>query len=234
MRLNKYISQAGIASRRKADELIISGKVAVGGKTVTEPFYDVEKGESVAVDGKDIYSAAKKVYFILNKPKGYITTTTDEQDRPTVMDLVKDVPERVFPVGRLDGPTTGLLIMTNDGDFAYRLMHPKFEKTKTYRAYIRGVVSKEKAGTLRKGVDIGGYKTLPAEVQVIKQNVNNALVEIKIREGRNRQVRKMFAVVGLKVVELERVAIGDVYLGHLKTGHIRKMTRSEIESLLLG
>jgi len=232
MRLNKYIAQAGVASRRKADELIIGGKVKVGGETVTEPFYDVQEGERVSVGGKDIGAAAKKVYFILNKPKGYITTTSDERDRPTVMELAADAPERVFPVGRLDAATTGLLIMTNDGDFAYRLMHPKYEKSKTYRVLVRGVLSNEKAAKLRKGVDIGGYTTLPAELHIIKQNASNALAEIKIREGRNRQVRKMFSAVGLKVMELERTAIGGVYLGHLKAGHMRKMTRSEIESLL--
>jgi 23S rRNA pseudouridine2605 synthase len=232
MRLNKYIAQAGITSRRRADELIISGKVNIDGEAVTVPYYDVKDGEKVTVDGKEIYTAAKKVYYILNKPKGYITTTADERDRPTVMELVKDVPERVFPVGRLDGPTTGLLIMTNDGDFSYKLTHPKYEKSKTYRASVRGVLSNEKAAKLRKGVDIGGYITMPAGVHVMKQNAKNVLVEIKIREGRNRQVRKMFTAVGLKVMELERVAIGDVYLGHLKAGHMRKMTRTEIESLL--
>ena len=231
MRLNKYISQTGIASRRKADELIAAGKVSVNGVVVYEPFYDIEKEEKVIVEGKEVKAAKKKIYFILNKPKGYITTTSDERDRPTVMEFTKDMPERVFPVGRLDGPTTGLLIMTNDGDFAYKLMHPKYEKPKTYRAVVRGVLSREKVAKLRKGLDIEGYVTKPAEVHVIKQSAGSALVEIKIKEGRNRQIRKMFAAVGLKVIELERIAIGNVFLGHLKSGHVRKMTRAEIDSL---
>ena len=232
MRLNKYISQTGFTSRRKADELIAAGKVSVNGEVILAPFFDVEDGERVIVDGKEVKAAKKKIYFILNKPKGYITTTSDERDRPTVMEFTRDIPERVFPVGRLDGPTTGLLIMTNDGDFAYKLMHPKYEKQKTYKAIVRGALSKEKIAKLRKGLDIEGYITKPAEVNVIKQSAGSALIEIKIKEGRNRQIRKMFAAVGLRVLELERVAIGSVYLGHLKSGHIRKMTRTEIESLL--
>ena len=231
MRLNKYISQAGVTSRRKADELIAAGKVTVDGEVVNVPYFEVESGHRVCMEGREIGASVKKVYYILNKPKGYITTTSDEKDRPTVMELVQDAPGRVFPIGRLDGQTSGLLIMTNDGDFAYKLMHPKYEKTKTYRAFVKGVLSKEKIAKLRKGVDIGGYITLPAEVAVLKQGAGSAIVEMKIKEGKNRQVRKMFSAIGCKVIELERVAIGDVFLGHLKPGHIRKMTRAEIETL---
>lgn len=233
MRLNKYIAQAGAASRRKADELIAAGKVRVDGRVVTAPGTDVAEGQTVSVDGREIKPAAKKVYLILNKPKGYITTTSDEQNRPTVMELVRDEPERVFPVGRLDGQTTGLLIMTNDGDFAYRLTHPKHEMLKTYRAHVSGSLSKEKLAKLRRGVDIGGYVTAPAQADVVKQNMNSAIVDIRLGEGKNRQVRKMFAAVGCRVTELERTAVGGVYLGRLKQGHTRKMTRAEIE-LLLG
>ena len=222
---------SGAASRRKADELIAAGKVKVGGKVVTAPGTDVAEGQSVSVDGKEIAPAAKKLYYILNKPKGYITTTADEKDRPTVMELLKDVPERVFPVGRLDGATTGLLILTNDGEFAYRLAHPKHETLKTYRAAVRGVLSREKLAKLKRGVDIGGYVTAPAHVELIKQGANSALVEIRLGEGKNRQVRKMFAAVGCRVTELERTAVGGVRLGRLKQGHIRKMTRAEIEIL---
>jgi len=232
MRLNKYIAMTGAASRRKADELIAAGKVRVGGRVVTTPGIDVREGQAVSVDGRELIPVTKKLYYILNKPKGYITTTSDEKDRPTVMELLKDVPERVFPVGRLDGPTTGLLILTNDGEFAYRLSHPRHEILKTYRAEIRGVLSKEKLAKLRKGVDIGGYITAPAYVDLLKQGANTALVEIRLGEGRNRQVRKMFAAVGCRVTGLERTAIGGVRLGRLKQGHIRKITRSEIEMLL--
>ena len=232
MRLNKYIAMAGVASRRKADELIAAGKVRVDGKSVTAPGIDIAEGQKVSVNGRDVSPATKKIYFVLNKPRGYITTTSDEKDRPTIMELLKDVPERVFPVGRLDGPTTGLLILTNDGEFAYRLAHPKHEILKTYRAYVRGALSREKLMKLRRGVDIGGYVTAPAYVEVVKQNASSAIVEIRLREGKNRQVRKMFAAVGCRVTELERTAIGGVRLGYLKQGHIRKMTRAEIEMLL--
>jgi len=233
VRLNKYIAQAGAASRRKADGLVAAGKVRVDGKTVTEPYFDVAEGMSVTVEGREIRPAAKKLYFILNKPKGYITSTSDERGRPTVMELARDAPERVFPVGRLDESTSGLLIMTNDGDFAYRVAHPKHETPKSYRAQVRGVVSNEKLSKLRRGVDIGGYVTAPAEVCVVRQGANTAVVDIRIHEGKNRQVRKMFAAVGCRVMELERTAIGGVRLGRLKQGHMRKMTREEIE-LLLG
>jgi len=232
MRLNKYIAVTGAASRRKADELIAAGKVRIDGKTVTTPGIDVADGQSVSVNGREVSPAAKKLYYILNKPKGYITTTADEKDRLTVMDLLKDLPERVFPVGRLDGLTTGLLILTNDGEFAYRLAHPKHEILKTYRALVRGVLSKEKLAKLRRGVDIGGYVTAPAHVRIVKQSANSVLVEIRLGEGKNRQIRKMFAAVGCRVAELERTAIGGVRLGYLKQGHIRKMTRAEIEMLL--
>ncbi|MCL1895302.1 MAG: rRNA pseudouridine synthase [Clostridiales bacterium] len=233
MRLNKYLAQAGVASRRKADGLIAAGKVMVGGRTVTELGFDVADGQQVSVEGKVIAPQVKKTYLILNKPKGYITTTVDERGRPTVMELVQDAPGRVFPVGRLDEKTTGLLIMTNDGDFANRLMHPKHGLIKAYRAHISGVISKEKLAKLRKGVDIGGYVTAPAYVELVKQGANSAVIEIRIGEGRNRQVRKMFAAVGCRVMELERTAVGGVLLGRLKQGHTRKMTRAEIE-LLLG
>ena len=232
MRLNKYIAMAGAASRRKADELIAAGKVRVDGEVVTRPGSDVAEGQVVSVDGKELVPAAKKLYYILNKPKGYITTTADEKGRPTVTELLTDVPERLFPVGRLDGPTTGLLILTNDGDFAYKLAHPKHEILKTYRAHVQGALSKEKIARLRKGVDVGGYVTAPAYVEVLKQGAKTAIVEIRLHEGKNRQVRKMFAAVGCRVTELERTSVGSVRLGYLKPGHIRKMTRQEIEMML--
>lgn len=231
MRLNKYIAQAGIASRRKADELIASGNVKINGLVVRELGTDVKEGDVVEVNGKRIEPAEKKVYIVLNKPLGYVTTSSDDKDRATVLDLVADIPERVFPVGRLDYNTSGLLIMTNDGDLAYRLTHPKHHVYKTYRALVQGVLSRERIAKLRKGVDIGGFVTSPAQVQVIKQGERSAIVEIKIYEGKNRQVRKMFAAVGNKVNTLERIAIGEIRLGRMKEGHYRKLTREEVEYL---
>lgn len=231
MRLNRYIAQAGLASRRKADELIENGNVRVNGKPVKQMGYLVQEGDKVEVNGTLVEAPEKAVYYALNKPKGYITSTDDEKSRPVVINLLTDVTARVFPVGRLDYNTSGLLLMTNDGNLAYRLSHPKHEVTKTYLALVSGALSKEKLAKLRKGVDIGGYITKPAQVQIIKQGERSSLVEITIHEGKNRQVRKMFAAVGNKVVELQRTAIGEIKLGRLLEGHYRKLTKVELDYL---
>lgn len=231
MRLNKYIATAGITSRRKADQLIANGNVKINGVSVQEMGYNVVDGDVVEVNGRVIEPDSRKVYIMLNKPLGYITSAKDEQDRPTVMDLVADISERVFPVGRLDLNTTGLLIMTNDGDFSQAMSHPRNKVYKTYRARVTGVISDERIHKLEKGVDIGGFVTSPAIVKRIKQSSGSAIVEIKIHEGKNRQVRKMFSAVGNKVLELERISVGDLYLGNLMRGHYRKLTRQEVEAL---
>ncbi len=231
MRINKYIAQAGIASRRKADELITNGNVKVNGAVMKELGYDVKDGDDVQVNGTQVKNNRKLVYVLVNKPLGMITSAKDEKDRATVMELVQDIDERLFPVGRLDYNTTGALIMTNDGKLTYRITHPKHELEKTYRVLVKGVVSEEKVRRLRSGVDIGGYITKKAKVQIIKGGQNSTLVEVSIHEGKNRQVRKMFAAVGNPVQELERVAIGKIRLGHLKPGHYRKLTREEVEYL---
>lgn len=234
MRINKYIAQAGVASRRKADELIANGNVKVNGLTLKEPGYDVVTGDVVEVNGRKIEAEEKKVYLLLHKPVGYITSVSDDRDRPTVMDLVQDVDARIFPVGRLDYNTSGMLIMTNDGDFAYRLSHPKHEMPKTYRAVVAGVLSKEKCAKLSEGVDIGGFVTSKAKVEVVKGHPRSTVVDITIHEGKNRQVRKMFKAVGNNVQELQRIAIGDIRLGRLAEGHYRKLTRDEVEYLKSG
>ena len=231
MRINKSIAPAGVASRRKADELIACGNVRVNGAVLREPGYDVAEGDVVEVNGRRVQAEDKKVYILLNKPVGYVTTVSDDRDRDTVMDLVRDVDARIFPVGRLDYNTSGMLIMTNDGDFAYHLTHPKHEMTKTYRARVSGVLSKEKCARLENGVDIGGFVTSKAKVSVIKGLPRSTIVDITIHEGKNRQVRKMFKAVGNPVQELTRVAIGNVHLGRLAEGHYRKLTREEIEYL---
>ena len=230
-RLNKYISNSGLTSRRKADELIFNGNVRVNGVVIKEPGYQVTDDDKVMVNGRLIIAQREKVYVVINKPLGYVTTMDDEYNRPIVADLVSDFQERLFPVGRLDYNTTGLLIMTNDGNMAYRLTHPKHEVTKTYRARIAGYISDTKLNMLRRGVDIGGFVTSRARVQVVKQMKRSTIVEIEIHEGKNRQVRKMFSKVGHPVQELERVAIGDIKLGRLATGHYRKLTEDEIKYL---
>jgi 23S rRNA pseudouridine2605 synthase len=231
MRLNKYIADAGICSRRKADELIANGNVKVNKAVVKEMGYQVEDGDEVIVNGTKIETKGKKVYVVVNKPKGYITSMDDDKERLTVAELVADIPERLFPVGRLDYNTTGLLIMTNDGQLTYTLTHPKHEVYKTYVAKVAGIISDKRLAMLRKGVDIGGFVTSPAKVKVIKQMPRHAVVEISIKEGKNRQVRKMFAAVGNKVQELQRVSIGEIRLGRLMEGHYRKLTKEEIEYL---
>ena len=231
MRINKYIACAGVASRRKADELIANGNVRVNGLVLREPSYDVVEGDIVEVNGRRIETSEKKVYILLNKPTGYVTTVSDDRERDTVMDLVADVDARIFPVGRLDYNTSGMLIMTNDGDFAYKLTHPKHEMPKTYRALVSGVLSDEKCGRLERGVDIGGFRTSPAKVKIVRGLSNATLVDITIHEGKNRQVRKMFRAVGNPVKQLQRIAIGDIRLGRLAEGHYRKLTREEIEYL---
>lgn len=232
MRLNKYIAQAGLASRRKADELIQNGNIKINGITVKEMGIEVKEGDVVEVNGRVLEGSAQKpVYVMLNKPLGYITTSADEKGRPTVLQLVADVDARLFPVGRLDYNTSGLLLLTNDGDMAYRLTHPKHQIYKTYRARVSGVLSRERVNRLQNGVDIGGFVTSKAIVKVVKQGERSAIVEIQIAEGKNRQVRKMFAAVGNKVQELERIAVGDLILGRLMVGHYRKLTPKEIEYL---
>lgn len=231
MRLNKYIAQAGVASRRKADELILAGKVKINGAVLDTPGYDVADSDTVEVGGTVLSPVKKHIYVMVNKPKGYVTTASDDKDRLTVMDLLNDITERIFPVGRLDYNTTGLLLLTNDGDLAYQLTHPKHQMPKTYRVRVDGYLSLEGVSRLKKGVDIGGFVTSKAEVTVIKQLERSAIVEITICEGKNRQIRKMFATLGNKVIELERISIGNLQLGHLKVGHYRNLSPKEIEYL---
>lgn len=231
MRLNKYIASAGICSRRKADELIENGNVKVNGAVVKTMGWQVEEDDVVEANGRVIEAVNKKIYVVVNKPLGYITSMQDEKDRDTVADLVADIPQRLFPVGRLDYNTTGLLIMTNDGELTQTLTHPRHEVYKTYVAKVAGVISDSRLAKLRKGVDIGGFVTSPAKVRLVRQMPRHAVVEISIREGKNRQVRKMFAAVGNKVQDLHRTAIGEIRLGRLKEGHYRKLTKEEIAYL---
>lgn len=232
MRLNKYIAQSGVASRRKADELIHNGNVKVNGISVREMGVQVNDEDVVTVNGSVIRPIENKKYILLNKPLGYVTTMQDEYNRPIVTDLVTDVGERIFPVGRLDYNTSGMLIMTNDGDMAYKLTHPKHEITKTYKVRVAGYISDSKINRLRRGIDIGGFVTSQAQVRVTKQMQRSTVLEITIHEGKNRQVRKMFKAVGHPVQELERIAIGDIKLGRLKVGQYRALSKEEIEKLI--
>ncbi len=229
MRINKYIANAGIASRRKADELIKAGKVKVNGKVMSQPGYDVADSDEVLVEGKPVQSTENKVYYAMNKPLGVITSVNDDRGRMTVVDIISDVEERVFPVGRLDYNTSGLLLLTNDGDFANRIMHPGHRMDKTYRVRVAGNISKIKISVLRAGVRLGKFKTSPARVDVITWNRHSMILEVTIHEGKNRQIRRMFEAVGYPVQELERISIGNMKLGHLKPGQYRKLSRRELE-----
>lgn len=232
-RLHKYLARCGIASRREAEKMISHGRVQVNGKTVTtlgttvDPHQDIVK-----VDGKTIKEPEKPVYIMLNKPKGYVTTASDDRGRPTVLDLVKNVPVRVFPVGRLDMDTEGLLLLTNDGDLAYQLTHPKFEVKKTYHALVKGRPSREALNKLRHGIMLDGKVTAPAKVRVINYHQSDTLLVITIHEGRNRQVRRMLDKIGHPVIHLKRVKFANLALGNLGLGKTRYLTKEEIQKLI--
>lgn len=223
MRLNKYISNSGTCSRRKADELISNGRVKINGKNVLNLGVEVDKNDIVEVDGKKITLQEKKIYIMLNKPKGYITTSKEQFLRPCVMELIhEDV--RLYPVGRLDMDTEGLLLFTNDGDFANSIIHPKNKITKKYIVEIHQNITKEQLEKLRTGVDIGGYVTSKASAKIIDKNH----LELIISEGKNRQVRKMCEAVNIIVYSLKRVAIGKLNLGNLEVGKYVKIDKNMI------
>lgn len=234
VRLQKYIAMSGLASRRAAEGMIDEGRVKVNGKKVTEQGVKVEIGcDSVTVDNKPLELKDKKYYIMLNKPAGYVSTAKDQFDRPTVVDIVKgEVGTRIFPVGRLDYETEGLLLMTNDGDFTYKITHPKFQKDKTYIAVINGGISISDLNRLRRGVRIEDYTTSPAEVEILDAAGGKTAIQITIHEGRNRQVRKMFDSLGYTVSALKRIKIGELELGNLPVGRWRHLTSHEINCLL--
>lgn len=231
IRLQKYLARCGIASRRHAEELIRQGRVKVNGVTVTEMGVTVSPGDLVEFDGKPVVPEEKPVYILLNKPAGYVTTVSDPQGRKTVMDLLKGVKERVYPVGRLDYGTEGLLILTNDGDFAYKSTHPRHQVNKTYIAEVEGIPSNEALRKLRDGVMLDGRLTSPADVKILKQKKRSAVLKITIHEGRNRQVRRMCEAVGHPVLFLKRISIGGLRLGNLKPGEWRYLTASELKKI---
>lgn len=231
VRLQKYIAMSGVTSRRNAEKLIDEGRVKVNGEIVGEQGIKVEIGcDKVELDGEVLKVNNKKVYIALNKPAGYVTTLKDQFARPTVMDLIeKEINTRLFPVGRLDYETEGLLLMTNDGEWANKVTHPKFIQNKKYYAVLKGVLTIPELNKIRRGVVIDGKKTSPAECEIMEIDMGMTLVEITIHEGRNRQVRKMFEAVGHTVKALRRDSIGIVKLGNLPEGRWRYLTSSEIE-----
>lgn len=233
-RLQKILSQAGIASRRAAEKLIAEGRVAVNGTLVTEPGCRADIAEDdITVDGKSIHGREKKVYFLLNKPKGYISTASDDRGRKTVLDLLSDVSERIYPIGRLDNATEGLLLLTNDGALMNALLHPKYEVQKTYVARLRGIPGEEALELLRRGVELEDGLTAPAAVRLLAQNPvrDESRVEIIIHEGRNRQVRRMCSAVGHEVTALRRTEFAGLNLSGTARGQYRPLTDTELAHL---
>lgn len=235
IRLQKYLAEAGIASRRKSEELILQGKISVNGKVVKELGTKINPNiDEVEYNGKKIEKENdKKIYILLNKPIGYVTTVKDQFDRDTVLDLIK-VKERLVPVGRLDMYTSGALILSNDGGFVYKVTHPKHEITKTYTVTLKGIVNNENVEKLRSGVEIEDYITKPARVKILKTDTekNISRLEITIHEGKNRQVRKMCEAVGYKVLALHRSKIGNIAVKDIKIGTWRYLSKREVEEIL--
>ena len=234
IRLQKYIAQCGIASRRKAEEYISGGRIALDGRIVREMGIRVVPGENlITLDGQPIEVKEQLVYYLLNKPKGYITTLADPQGRPTVTSLITTSKARLFPVGRLDLDTEGALILTNDGQLAQKIQHPSHETNKTYEALVRACPHEEKIRQLTRGILLEGKMTSPATVFIKTKIGAHCLMQITIHEGRKRQVKKMFAFIGHPVLQLKRTAYGKLNLGRIAPGDYRQLNPSELNKIFL-
>ena len=234
MRINKFLAECGIASRRNCEALVLEGRVKINNKKVVKLATDVDPEiDLVSVDDKPVKPIGKHLYIMLNKPKGYVCTTSDERGRKTVMDFFegKYPGKRIFPIGRLDYDTEGLLLLTTDGDLANRLMHPRNEISKTYVAKIEGEISESELNKLRNGVELDGVKTKKCKVKLLGFDENLSRIEVVITEGRNRQVRRMFESINRDVVFLKRTAIGEIKLGGLFRGNYRELKERESEYL---
>lgn len=231
MRLQKYMAKAGIASRRKAEEIILNKRVSINGRPVNSLGVKVRKKDIVKVDGKTITITDKLVYIMLNKPDGFITTSNEQFGRNDVVSLLEGVNERVYPIGRLDYNTTGLLLLTNDGDLTYKLTHPKHDIEKKYLVKVKGAVDEIKLSCLREPIIIDGYKTKPADVTIMRQKENGTILIFGIKEGRNRQVRRICESHNLEILKLKRISIGKLELNNLKKKMWRYLEESEIEYL---
>lgn len=231
-RIQKIIAASGLASRRAAEQMVADGRVRVNGQTVTQPGFPVSPEDRIEVDGKALPAAEQKAYYLLNKPAGFVTTNADDKGRPTVLDLVP-VPERVFPVGRLDYDTTGVLILTNDGDFMNALLHPRFHVEKEYQAKIGGILRREESARLTKGIDLGDFTAAPARIAILDADAatETTLLRIVIAEGRYHQVKRMFEAVGHPVLKLARMRFGDVTCEGLPVGAFRRLKPHEVKRL---
>lgn len=233
MRLQKYMALCGVAARRKCEEMIAGGRVRVNGQVITQMGVQVTEGDRVELDGKVLTPQETLRYILYHKPAGEVTTVSDDKGRETVMDRFADFPERIYPVGRLDYDSEGLLLLTNDGELAQRLTHPACEVDKTYLARVTGRLPKDALSALRRGVFMAGdaRRTYPAAVRVVRENELFTDVLVTIHEGRNRQVRRMLDAVGHRVLQLRRVRFGPLELGSLPRGAWRELTAEEIEKL---
>ncbi|MDA8124690.1 MAG: pseudouridine synthase [Deltaproteobacteria bacterium] len=232
-RLQKILSQAGIASRRAAEKLLAEGRISVNRKVVTEPGSKADpQRDDIRVDGKLISLEIEKVYLLLHKPPGVVTTLSDPQGRPIVTDLLKGITERVYPVGRLDYDSEGLLILTNDGEFAQQLQHPRYGIPKTYRVKVEGRLQKAELKALEKGIDLSDGPFKPADLLVEKANPASSWLSLTLTDGRNRVIRRAFDAIGHSVIRLIRVAVADILLEPVKEGNWRMLTPREVERLL--
>lgn len=235
MRLQKYMADCGVASRRKCEEYISAGRVTVNGSVVTEMGVQVEETDDVWFDGKPIAPEKRRQYIMLNKPQGVVTTLSDPQGRKTVRDLITDIPERIYPVGRLDYDTEGLLLLTNDGELMQNITHPSKEVEKLYVVRVRGQLTEQALGRLESGLTLDdGHRTAPAKVTLLPDDpahMGQKNLTIAVHEGHNRLVRRMFQAVGTQVVYLRRERIGTLNLGHLKVGTWRHLSEKEVEYL---
>lgn len=231
-RLQKLLAEAGVASRRKAEQMILDGRVTVNGRVAKLGDSALPGKDIIAVDGQRLARSTEKLYLALHKPRGFVTTMEDERGRRCVAQLVEGAPVRVYPVGRLDKDSEGLLLMTNDGDFANAVAHPSTHVAKTYRVTLRPGITEEQMLKFSTGILLDGRKTAPAKIKLLEQQPGRAVVEVVLYEGRNREIRRMCQVLGLEVARLKRVAIGPVKLGMLPQGKFRELSREEIAGLL--
>jgi len=230
-RLQKYMASCGVASRRKCEELILEGKVKVNGTLVNELGIKVDEAKDIVeYNGKIIKKEEKKIYIMLNKPEGYICSVKDEKDRKTILDLVK-VDERIYPIGRLDYDSSGLILLTNDGDIYNKIIHPRTEINKKYIAVVKNKITDKDIKSFEQGIDIGGYITAPALIKILSydEDKNISTVEVNIHEGKNRQIRRMCSALNHEVLSLKRVAIGEIKLAYLKRGEYRELNSEEIK-----
>jgi len=228
-RLQKYMASCGVASRRKCEEIIAEGKVKVNGALVKEPGIKIDPSQDIVeVEGEIIKKEKNKVYIMLNKPEGYISSVKDEKGRTTILDIVKTT-ERIYPIGRLDYDSSGLILLTNDGEIYNKIIHPRVELIKKYIAVVKGEISEKDIQKFEIGIDIGGYITAPATIKVLSYDKNVSTVEIGIHEGKNRQIRKMCAALNHEVLSLKRIAVGEIKLGYLKRGEYRNLSKEELE-----